>query len=60
MATPDDTVRNDPKLNLLEKALADLLALALRRGYHGTVGVEVSIQDGAIQHIRQRLERIDR
>jgi len=60
MLTHTTTPANDKKLGQLDRALADLLEQALRRGYHGLVGVELSIQDGTIQHIRQRLERIDR
>ncbi len=51
---------NAAKVEQLQAALAELLAGALRRGFHGTAAVEVSIQDGTIQHIRRRLEQIER
>ncbi len=39
-------------------AFAQLLAEASRRGYYGTAGLTLSIQDGRIQHIRVALERM--
>jgi hypothetical protein len=32
----------------------------LRRGFHGTATVEVQINDGTVQKIIRRIERIDR
>lgn len=63
MATITSPVRsatNAEKVKQLQAALAELLAAVLRRGFHGTAAVEVSIQDGTIQHIRRRLEQIER
>ena len=51
---------NAKKVAQLETALAEILAQALRRGFFGTAAVELSVQDGTIQHIRQTLERIER
>jgi hypothetical protein len=51
---------NEKKIAQLETALAELLATILRRGFFGTAGVEVSIQDGTIQHVRAKMERIER
>lgn len=51
---------NRAKVDQLQAALAELLADVLRRGFYGTAGVEVAIQDGAIQHIRRRQERIEK
>ena len=39
---------------------AELLAEALRRGFFGTAAVELSVQDGTIQHIRRTVERIEK
>ena len=58
--TLDESSANKMKLTLLERALGELLGEALHRGFHGTAGIEVSIQDGTIQHIRRKLERIER
>jgi hypothetical protein len=55
-----DTEANAKKLAQLRAALAELLSEVLRRGYFGTATVELSIQDGTIQHIRRRLERIEK
>jgi hypothetical protein len=60
MMTPAPTPANARKLALLEAALAELLAEALRCGFFGTAAVEVSVQDGTIQHIRRKVERIEK
>jgi hypothetical protein len=36
------------------------LADALRRGFHGKAALELTINDGTIQHIRRTLERVER
>jgi hypothetical protein len=41
-------------------AFSEILAEALRRGFFGTAAVELSVQDGTIQHIRRRVERIEK
>lgn len=60
MPTHAPTPANDRKLALLEAALAELLAEALRRGFFGTAAVELSVQDGTIQHVRRKIERTER
>jgi hypothetical protein len=54
------TPANEKKVTQLEALLAEMLAEVLHRGYHGTLGLEVSVQDGTIQNIRSRTERIVR
>ncbi len=51
---------NVKKVTQLESAVAEMLAEVLRRGFFGTAAVELSIQDGTIQHIRRRMERIEK
>ena len=51
---------NERMIGLLRAALSEILAEALQRGYHGTAGIELSVQDGTIQHIRRNMERIER
>jgi hypothetical protein len=46
------------KVEQAEMAFAQLLADASRRGFYGTAGLTLSIQDGRIQHIRVALERM--
>lgn len=60
MMTTATNDANEKKQGLLEAELAVLLKEITRRGFHGTAGVEVSVQDGTIQHIRSRMERIVR
>ena len=43
-----------------EAALADVLRQALRRGFFGSAGVVLSVQDGHIQHIRLTVDRMIR
>ena len=33
---------------------------SLRRGFFGTAAVELSVQDGTIQHIRRTMERVEK
>jgi hypothetical protein len=46
------------KVEQAEMAFAQLMAEASRRGFYGTAGLTLSIQDGTIQHIRVALERM--
>jgi hypothetical protein len=52
--------KNDRMIVRLEQAVAALLGQVLRRGFHGTAGVEIAIQDGIIQHVRSKTDRLDR
>jgi hypothetical protein len=58
--TLSQTPANAKKLAQLQAALAELLAEALRRGFFGTATVELAVQDGTIQHIRRKVERIEK
>jgi hypothetical protein len=54
------TTTNSQKVNQIETALAEMLADVLKRGFFGTAAVEVSVQDGTIQHIRRKVEQIEK
>ncbi|MFZ5831594.1 MAG: hypothetical protein ACOY3P_16030 [Planctomycetota bacterium] len=58
--TTTTTPANAKKLDQLRAAMAEMLAEALKRGFFGTASVELSVQDGTIQHIRRRLDRIEK
>jgi hypothetical protein len=60
MITPAKSPANATKVAQLQSALAEVLSEALRRGFFGTAAVELNIQDGTIQHIRRRVEQIER
>lgn len=60
MMTHGTTQGNAKKVAQLQTILAEMLAESLRRGFFGTAAVELSVQDGTIQHIRRTVERIDR
>lgn len=51
---------NRRKVAQLETALRQALGEALRRGFYGSVGLELSVQDGTIQQWRRRVERVER
>ncbi len=60
MMTHGKSPGNAKKVAQLEAAMAEILAQALKRGFFGTVAVELSVQDGTIQHIRRKVERIEK
>jgi hypothetical protein len=51
---------NRQKLLLATRVWSELLRQALERGFHGTVIVELAVQDGTIQHVRRRVEQTER
>jgi hypothetical protein len=54
------TCANQTKREHADKVLQQLLDNALRRGFHGSVAIEVAILDGTIQNIRRRIEQVER
>jgi hypothetical protein len=57
--TPAANNCNAKKVARLQSLIAELLAETLRRGFFGTVTVELTVNDGTIQHIRRTVERIE-
>jgi hypothetical protein len=55
-ATMNHTPPN--KVDQAEAAFAQIMAEAARRGFYGTAGVTLAVQDGRIQHIRIAVERM--
>jgi len=51
---------NQAKLRQVETAFRALLADGLQRGFFGSLALELSVQDGVIQHFRQKTERIEK
>ncbi len=60
MTTHAKTAGNAKKVAQLQTVMAELLAEALRRGFFGTAAVELNVQDGTIQHIRRKVERVEK
>ena len=60
MITLSKSPANAKRLAQLESLLAEILAEVLTRGFFGTATIELSIQDGTIQHIRRGVERIEK
>ena len=58
--TPSHSAVNHEKVAQAETALGEILAEVLRRDFYGTAAIELSVQDGTIQHIRRKVERIER
>jgi hypothetical protein len=56
----DRTPANLKKIAQLQKAEAELLERALRRGFYGEVDVKFAVQDGTIQEIRCTLTQVER
>jgi len=51
---------NNRMTQKLRQILETLLERSLQRGFFGTAAVEISVQDGTIQHIRYRFEQLER
>lgn len=60
MLESKQTPANRNKMAQLERTLSATFAEVLRRGFFGTASIEVAIQDGTIQYIRSKLERIEK
>jgi hypothetical protein len=58
MHATSETAPRPNKLQQAEAAFAQLIVEASRRGFYGTAGLTLSIQDGTIQHVRVALERM--
>lgn len=60
MTTQRLTTPNDNKASYACVVLREMLSDVLKRGFHGTAGIEIAVQDGTIQHIRRRVDRIEK
>lgn len=60
MLTTQQSPTNLAKTGRSVAMLDDLLKQALQRGFHGTVRLEITVQDGTIQHIRKGLEQLEK
>lgn len=60
MMTTLETDTNRQKVRQLNTVLAKLLKDVLQRGFYGTATIDVSVQDGTIQHLRRRVESIEK
>ncbi len=54
------TPANREKLDQIHAALTELLASVLKRGFHGTAALEMTVQDGTIQNFRRKVEQLQR
>ncbi|NUQ66074.1 MAG: hypothetical protein HUU20_26735 [Pirellulales bacterium] len=54
------TPANQGKIDQVRAALDRMFQETLRRGFYGTVGVEVTVNDGTILQIRQTVGRVQR
>jgi uncharacterized protein YecT (DUF1311 family) len=58
--TLEQTPANQAKLAQAQRAWNEVLVATLERGFFGSASVEITIQDGTIQNIRRRMERMER
>lgn len=58
--TTTTTEINQRKVNQLQATMREMLIEALRRGFFGSVTIELGVQDGTIQHVRSTMERVER
>ncbi len=56
----ETTAANARRIRQLREAMEEILVAALKRNCFGSGVLEFTVQDGTIQEVRQRLERIDR
>jgi hypothetical protein len=59
MTMLNETPTNQRKLATVQAALEAIMGDVLRQGFYGVAGVELSVQDGTIQCIRRKVERIE-
>mgnify|MGYP007073346794 CR=1 FL=1 len=52
--------RNAEKAERAVIALTEALEATLKQGFFGTVTLERAVQDGTIQHLRKRVEELER
>jgi hypothetical protein len=60
MTTHATTQGNAKKVAQIEMALREMLEEALRRGFFGTAAIELNINDGTVQQIRRKVERVEK
>lgn len=58
--TVRETTANRQKLERLNSLLSEMLSEGLQRNFYGTLSLEVAIQDGTIQHLRRRVEQLEK
>lgn len=51
---------NKVKIDQIEAALTAILTETLRRGFHGKARLELTIEDGTIQHFRRVISRVEK
>ncbi len=56
----EETPANVRRIRQLREAMEEILKVALKRNFFGAGALEFTVQDGTIQEVRQKLERIDR
>lgn len=54
------TPTNQQKMEQIHSAMTEMLIGVLKRGFHGTASLEMTVHDGTIQHIRRKVEQVER
>ena len=51
---------NREKMDQIQSTMAEMLTGVLKRGFHGTAALEMTVQDGTIQHICRKVEQVEK
>lgn len=60
MSRRNATPVNQERTARAERIWAGLLEETLQRGFFGIAAIELSVTDGTIQHVRRKVERLER
>ena len=60
MMTVKKPPANERRVARLRAIVAEVLVEVLERGFHGTAAVELTVQDGTIQRICRKVERVEK
>jgi hypothetical protein len=60
MTTLDASAENQRQAAQAQRALLETLAEITRRGFFGSAAVEMNVQNGTIQYIRRKIDRMEK
>jgi hypothetical protein len=60
MSTMKTKTANEERVLKVQQTLEEMLRETLQRGFHGTAVLELSVQDGTIQHMKRKVEQLVR
>lgn len=60
MATLESQPTNQRQLDTFRRTVSEMLAYVLAHGFYGAAGVEMTLQNGIIQNVLMRIERVEK